>query len=406
MSDRQYDNVDRFPIERARPSQVEPFRPFYAAQMQGRQPRPREWLVDGVIARRTVLLFAGPPKIGKSLLLQQMFTGLATGQAWLGRQTVQSRCFGLFCEDEQDELERRQCDVNSHYGVEPADFETEYSWESRINKDAVLVQFNRDNPVWTPLWTQMVEFCRDTGVKVIGIDTAAAVFLGNENWRSHTTVFLRALQRLATQIDGAVILNAHPSRNNPNSYSGTTAWLASVRSAMSLGRPQGWDPDNDNDPQRHVRVLRGLGTNYFSPAGLHAERLEFDHGVLVPSDPETRHSGRSGPLDSVQRADLRYRMLMGLKKVIQNGGKVHADMDNNNSMPKRAKRSTDATINRISLNDLNLAQEEMLDQGMVTRVRVDRFILVRPHDGPYYDREEPWLPVPSPEQQRREAADD
>ena len=52
-----------------------------------------------VLMRGTVCLLTGVPKIGKSLLLQQGLTGCATGQPWLGRDTVGCRAFGLFTED-------------------------------------------------------------------------------------------------------------------------------------------------------------------------------------------------------------------------------------------------------------------------------------------------------------------
>lgn len=400
------DPVTRFPSERARPpaQRPEPFKPFYVAEMEGREPKPREWLIDGVLPRRTVILFAGPPKIGKSLLIQQMLTALSVGQSWLGRECLQSRSFGLFCEDPQEELERRQSDINFHYGVTAGDFETEYSWQSRDGKEAVLCEFERfsDRPKWTDLWHQLVTYVKDEGIKVVALDTAATCFAGNENFRNHTTGFLRGLQKLAIEIDGAVILSAHPSRSTPNSYSGSTAWLASVRAGLSLGRPVDYDPET-NEP-RHVRVLRGLGTNY--GAGVGAERLEFDHGVLVPTEPEQRLSGKRWPLTAIERNELKYRLLMGLKKVLQNGGKIPADVEKRDSMPNRARRSTDPQINRVSLNDLNLAQEELLDSGQIVRVSVNRQCLIRPHDSGWYDNEEPWLPARPPAPPLKEAADD
>lgn len=389
--------VRRFPAERARPPArpIEPFEPFYVAQMEGREPKPRRWLVDGILARQTVLLFAGPPKIGKSLLVQQMLTAIATGRPWLNRETVQARCLGLFCEDPQEELERRQADINTFYGVDPADFETEYTWNSRFGLDALLVEFERvgDKPKWTDLWTQLLTFVRDEGVQVIALDTAATVFGGNENFRNQVTIFLRELQKLASEIDGAIVLCAHPSRTSPNSYSGNTAWLASVRAGVSLGRPADWDAET-GEP-RHVRVLRGLGANY--GAGVTAERLEFDHGVLIPGEPD--HAAgphRNAPLTAMERQDLRYRLLIGLKRVLNNGGKVPADVEKRESMPNRARRSTDPQINRVALNDLYLAQDELLDAGQAVRVYVKGQVLIRPADGPYYRDEEPYLPPPPP----------
>jgi hypothetical protein len=389
------DNVVRLPRQQQQP--IELFRPFYASEMQGRTPAPRQWLVDGVLLRRTVMLFAGPPKIGKSLLLQQMLTALAIGDNWLGRQTVRCKTFGLFCEDAQEELERRQVDINVHHDRDPADFETDFSWASRDGKEALLVEFERftDRPKYTNLFHQLVAYVKDEGIQVIGLDTAAAVFGGNENMRTQTTRFLRDLQRLALEIDGAIILNAHPSRSNPNSYSGNTAWLASVRAGLSLGRPVDFDPET-GEP-RNIRVLRGLGSNY--GGGVGAERLEYQDGVFVRADPE--HREKRGPLSLSEMTDLRYRLLTGLRRQLQNGAKVPADVMQPGSMPNRARRSTDPQINRVGLNDLYLAQEALIDTGQIVRVEVSKKCLIRPHDGPYYDDEQPWLPD-VPKQRKQE----
>lgn len=387
----QRDNV--VPLRKEARPPIEPFRPFFVSQMQGRQPRPREWLVDGILLRRTVMLIAGAPKIGKSLLLQQMLTAISLGESFLGRQTVKCRTFGQFCEDSQDELERRQAAINAYYGREPADMELDFSWDARETREAVLVEFERftDKPQWSPLWDQLVDWVRQNGIQVIGIDTVATAFGGNENFRSQVTAFLRQLQRLASEIDGAIILNAHPSRGNVNSYSGSTGWLASVRAGISLGRPLDWDEDRNgrNDPRR---VLRGLGSNYGGGLGL--EPIEYADGVFVPTEQEQR--AKRGPLSVIEMNELRYRLLIGLKRLIAKGVQVPADEMAKGSLPNRAKRSPDARLNRVALNDLYVAQQDLLEGGQAVLVDVKRRCLIRPADGPFYDNEEPWLPATEP----------
>lgn len=386
------DNVVRLPRQ-AKPA-LDQFRPFYVSELQGVDLPAPEWVVDGVLLRGTVSLFAGPPGIGKSLLLQQLLTATALGQPWLGRETIQARSFGLMCEDPLNQLKRRQQDINAHFDRDAADLEMELSIESRDGKDSLLVEFPnnfRATPKYTALWDQMWDYVEDEGIKIVGVDTAAAVFGGNENSREQTTVFMRELQKKAVQIDGAVILSAHPSKGNV--VSGSTAWLASARFGMALMRPGDFDPETGQP--RDARVLRGLKANY--GAGITSERLEYMDGVFVPTESEQKHGPtKRGPLSDQELADLRYRLLIGLKRVLQNGAKVPADEMDAKSMPNRARRSGSQEINRVPLNELYRAQQAMLEVGQIVRVSVKKQCLIRPADGPYYEGETPYLSIPAP----------
>lgn len=400
MSDRG-SNVHRLPVDRTRQPAIEPFQPFYASQMEGREPEPREWIIDGVLLRRTIMLIAGPAKIGKSLLVQQILTAAALGQPWLGRETVKARSFGLFCEDSQQELERRQAGINAFYDVAAADLETELAWDSRDGREALCIEFERfsEKPKFTDLWRQMWDFVKGEGVEIVALDTARTIFGGNESSPVQVTRFLREAQRKVIEINGALIINAHPPKNDARGYGGSGAWLASVRAGLSLTRPSDWDEERDGirDPRR---VLRGLGSNY--SGGVNAEPLTYQDGVWILTEGDNR-SKKRGPLTLTERQDLQYRLLIGLKRVLQNGGRVPADEMDARSMPNRARRSTDPAINRVPLNELYLAQQELIDKGQLVRVEVAKRVLLRPHDGPYYHDETPYLAPPPPK--RSEAAD-
>jgi hypothetical protein len=379
------------PLRRPAPA-IEPFRPTFVSQLEGWTPAPRPWIVDGLLLRRTVCLFAGPPKVGKSLLLQQLLSSVATGIPFLSHPVERCRAFGMFTEDPDDELRRRQLAINKSFDRQAGDWELDFSFEAREGKSATLVEFERfsDFPKFTPLWDQLWDFVADTEIGVVGIDTAAVVFGGNENFRSQVTNFMRALVQRAVRHECAVCLTAHPSKLGANSYSGSTAWLGSARFAMSLGRPADYDPDVG---PHHRRVLRGLGANY--GAGLDSERLEYRDGIFELSEPEEPAAKRA-PLNHVERADLEYRVLAGVKHVIANGGKIPADTILPASIPYRARRSPNQMINRVALNDLVAAQEALVEAGRLVRVSVGKRCLLRPQDGPYYHGEQPWLDLTSP----------
>jgi RecA-family ATPase len=82
------------------------------------------------------------------------------------------------------------------------------------------------------------------------------------------------------EIDGAVLLNAHPSQAGLNSGSGTagsTAWNNAVRSRLYLQRLEGEDAEPD------ARVLETKKSNYGRIGGTIA--LRWSRGVFVPDLP-------------------------------------------------------------------------------------------------------------------------
>jgi RecA-family ATPase len=119
----------------------------------------------------------------------------------------------------------------------------------------------------------------------VPIDTAADVFGGNENDRAQVRRFIGLLNRLAMDIGGAVLLNAHPSRaglKTGDLDGASTAWNNTVRSRWSLARPT--DGNGYEQPDTPERVLTRRKANYavIGPT----VRLKWVNGVLAPLTPE------------------------------------------------------------------------------------------------------------------------
>src|SRR6202041_1010035 len=75
---------------------------------QGRNPPSRRWTVNSWIPYRVVTGFYGDGGVGKSLLAQQLQTGTALGSSWLGLPVEDIASLGVYCEDDDEELWRRQ----------------------------------------------------------------------------------------------------------------------------------------------------------------------------------------------------------------------------------------------------------------------------------------------------------
>jgi hypothetical protein len=91
------------------------------AIFKGRTPPPRRWIAPQWIPYEVVTGLYGDGGVGKSLLSQQLQTGTALGSSRLGLPVEQVASLGVYCEDSESELWRRQEDINVAYSVEDQD---------------------------------------------------------------------------------------------------------------------------------------------------------------------------------------------------------------------------------------------------------------------------------------------
>jgi RecA-family ATPase len=180
----------------------------------------RQWLVPDWIpmARATGLYGAGGD--GKTLLAQMLATACAIGVPWLGLPVRPCRSLLLFCEDDQDEMWRRQVDINRHYGCTFADL-GEIRWLPTLGRDNTLMSFAAGRARLTSLFHELTRTAIDHDAQLIVVDTLADVFAGCENDRGQVRVFVQTvLGGLARQTAGAVLALAHPSLSGASSGSG------------------------------------------------------------------------------------------------------------------------------------------------------------------------------------------
>lgn len=251
----------------------------------------REWIVEDWLPFGHVTISYGDGGVGKTLLAQQLMASCATGAYWMGLTPRRCKVFGLFCEDDADEVHRRQDRINDALGISWAEL-GDMRWACAVGADNVLVRFEADGR-WatTPRFDQVIAAARDFGAQLIVIDTAADTFGGNENDRQQVRAYLGpVLTKLARDIGGAVLLNAHPSRSGMSATGdvdgGSTAWSNTARSRWSLTRP----PAEDGaEPDVNARVLTRRKANYSSIGETIA--LRWHKGALVPQHVAAALSG-------------------------------------------------------------------------------------------------------------------
>ncbi len=114
--------------------------PFNPTELDGVPIPDRPWLVPGwiPIARVTGLYGAGGE--GKTLLAQMLATSCAIGVEWIGLPVQKCHSLLCYCEDDRDEMQRRQDDINRAYGCGFYQLGA-MRWLPRLGSDNALMDF-------------------------------------------------------------------------------------------------------------------------------------------------------------------------------------------------------------------------------------------------------------------------
>src|SRR5579862_4894917 len=110
---------------------------WHALELRG-QPPPRTWWIQDWLTPAPTLC-AGGGGIGKSILWQTIGTALATGREFLGAPAAPLRVLLWACEDDAEEIWRRQAAICSHFEIPLADLEGRFIVMARHGCDNTLV---------------------------------------------------------------------------------------------------------------------------------------------------------------------------------------------------------------------------------------------------------------------------
>jgi RecA-family ATPase len=283
---------------------------------------------------------------------------------------------GLFCEDDEDELHRRQDAINVHHGI---DFDelNDMRWASGVGQDNVLIRYESDGmPVMTERFNDLSKAAKQFGAKLVLIDTAADTFGGNENDRAQVRQYIGNALTRAREIQGAVLVNAHPSRSGMSSGtmdSGSTGWSNSSRSRWALSRPAAQEGEV-LDPD--LRVLTRMKANYSSIGDV--IELRWTAGVLVSL------AAAKGPsrIDVVSRkTEIENTFLALLDRATEQGRPLSHANKASNYAPKEFAAMPDRK--GFTKREFLFAMEALLATGRIEIVRYgppskERFKLARP----------------------------
>jgi RecA-family ATPase len=242
-----------------------------------------DWVPRGVVTG-----LYGDGAVGKSLVAMQLLSATALGQPWLGLDVTPGRALGVFCEDDETELQRRQWAINRSLGVDASQLQN-LRYLARLGHDNSMITFDGgDVGTPTPFTAELDQLCGEFRPDLLVLDTIADLFPANENDRAKVRQFIqRILGGLARRHNCAVLALGHPSLSGITTgtgQSGSTAWNNTFRSRFYLTRESG----DDADP--NARLLSRKKANY-APRDADV-RLQWQDGVFrVPGTTEARSSG-------------------------------------------------------------------------------------------------------------------
>jgi hypothetical protein len=258
--------------------------PMQWAELDGREPPPRKWIIDHWLGNTPTLL-AGAGGIGKSLLAQTIATALATGRRYLDNIFEPVKTLMWACEDDHNELWRRQVAINTYFGLSMLDLEGKLIIEPRLGKENGLFLPAYGVPTWTPVMDELREQVNDYKVGSLFVDNIGHTFGCSENDRHHVTSYMNGLAGL-TPDPLAMVLLGHPAKATGSEFSGSTAWENAVRMRWYMGTKLPDQPDGEGEDDESVRYLAKRKTNYTIKD---YRKLTYLDGVL-------RTEGEMGPI--------------------------------------------------------------------------------------------------------------
>ena len=305
----------------AKVHQLRPFR-YSRPSAWDREPPQRNWLIEGLALRKTVLVFNGPGAVGKSLVMQQLMTACAIGGDFLGQRMPQVASYGWFAEDPLDEIERRQFEINRYYGIYPADTDgMSVTAADEMDNPLLFEAATRQAPGRpSASWYNLRGHVIAEGCQLCVLDNAALIFGGNANYPELVAPFMQEAKKLAIEMadntGGVVVIIQHPSQEGEASGSGQAgarAWSNLARSRWYMTFPPG-----DEDESSNERLIRTKKNNYGPRRG--PMRVEWSQGVFVPVLASAGAPGQR--LDFQQWSDLQARVVTAVRDIVARGGRA------------------------------------------------------------------------------------
>lgn len=310
-------------------------KPVAWSALQGRALPEREWAIDHWLPMGHVTLLAGAAGAGKTLVAQALSSCLCLQREYLDYVPKARRVLMWACEDEHDELWRRQSAIGTWLQEPLGAFAEKFTLFSYQGKLVELAGITDQKLSVQPMFKELREQIGDYRSEVVVLDNIARLYGGNENDRHQVTSFVAMLTNAAASTNAAVLLLGHPGKAIGSEYSGSTAWEGAVRGRLYLGRKL---PDEEGketgpeepEPDETLRYLCRRKANYSSRD---FRRLKYADGVMTAEPaPEP---GQSTGVSSQYAEEVVVRAVRALAAMKEHG---NASTASPQYLPRLAQR--------------------------------------------------------------------
>ena len=212
---------------------------------QGKDIRPRPWLIKPWLLKGTVACVVAPGGTGKSTFVTALALSVATGRELLDKYVIGGGqpVWVWNLEDDLDELSRSIQAAAAHHGLSEEDFAPRLFVDSALD-GAVLCTAVEDKTgfrVYEPVFSALTEELKRRGIKVLIVDPFISSHAVDENSNSKIDKIVKAWARVAKEADCAIILVHHTSKAggqevNANSARGASALVSAARSVLAINR--------------------------------------------------------------------------------------------------------------------------------------------------------------------------
>jgi hypothetical protein len=246
-------------------------------------PRPQEWVANGILLRGAVSMVFGPPNQGKSLLLTAWTVALALGASWGGlKQDQPRRVLTLFAEEDDQAQSRRLGAAALALHATAGDLDGQvYRLVCKGVGTLLAAEWGSRNLTETQGWAELVHAVRTVRPDVLVLDPLIELHNVEENDNTQTKAVIARFRSLAQTFNLAVVLSHHTRKGEvtPGSLDmarGASAIGGAVRIAFSLVEMSEKEAETFGIPhERRRRYVRlDEARNAYAPPAEGAEWFE------------------------------------------------------------------------------------------------------------------------------------
>jgi len=331
------------------------------SMLAGRTPPERSWYIQDWLGPAPTLC-SGGGGIGKSLLWQTIATSLASGREFLGATTAPLRVLYYACEDDANEIWRRQVAICEHLGLAMTDLGA-LEILPRLGLDNTLLDLEYGKPTFTAEFLLLREAVNDLRTDVLVLDNVGQTYGGNENDRHQATLFVNGVLGMVRGRSFAPVFLGHVSRAAGSEFSGSAAWENACRMRWYMGHTlPDQKPDDDEPVDTGLVYLAKRKANYTERD---YRRLRYRNGLLVPED-GSRPIGQGYRDDLAERVVLKAMAKLKAAGIQPTDGKTSGDY-----LPKQILAKGFAEDH--SKRELTAAMHRLMAAGRIRRAEVGQY---------------------------------